>query len=95
MKTMKKQKHTRGPWSFAATRPSQFLYGEPIAWDILDQYSCVVATTNDSTSDADARLIASAPEMLEALRNLTHPMADDGDLDFALSVIAKAEGRNA
>ena len=42
---------------------------------------------------ANARLIAAAPEMLEALRNLTHPMASDEDLQHALAVIAKAEGR--
>ena len=42
---------------------------------------------------ANARLAASAPEMLEALRNLTHPMASDEDLQHALAVIAKAEGR--
>lgn len=42
---------------------------------------------------ANARLIAAAPELLEALRNLTHPMASDEDLQHALAVIAKAEGR--
>jgi hypothetical protein len=44
---------------------------------------------------ANARLIAAAPELLEALRNLTHPMASDEDLQHALSVIAKAEGGKA
>jgi hypothetical protein len=44
---------------------------------------------------ANARLIAAAPEMLEALRNLTHPMASDEDLSHALAVIAKAEGGEA
>ena len=42
---------------------------------------------------ANARLIAAAPELLEALRNLAHPMANDEDLQHALAVIAKAEGR--
>ena len=42
---------------------------------------------------SNARLIAAAPEMLEALRNLTHPMASDEDLQHAIAVIAKAEGR--
>jgi hypothetical protein len=42
---------------------------------------------------ANARLIAAAPDMLDALRRLTHPMASDEDLQHALSVIAKAEGR--
>ena len=40
----------------------------------------------------DARLIACAPQMLLALERLTHPMADDDDLDYAREVIAKARG---
>jgi hypothetical protein len=44
---------------------------------------------------SNARLIAAAPEMLEALRNLTHPMASDEDLQHALAVIARAEGGEA
>jgi len=41
----------------------------------------------------DARLIASAPDLLSALERLAHPMADDDDLDFAREVIAKAKGQ--
>lgn len=44
---------------------------------------------------ANARLITAAPELLDALRRLTHPMASDEDLKHALAVIAKAEGRDA
>lgn len=44
---------------------------------------------------ANARLIAAAPELLDALRRLTHPMSSDEDLTHALAVIAKAEGRDA
>jgi hypothetical protein len=40
----------------------------------------------------DARLIASAPELLSALERLVHPMADDEDLDYAREIIAKAKG---
>jgi hypothetical protein len=50
---------------------------------------------NEAEDEANARLIAAAPEMLEALRSLTHPMASDEDLENALAVIAKAEGREA
>ena len=39
-----------------------------------------------------ARLIASAPDLLSALERLTHPMADDEDLDYAREIIAKAKG---
>ena len=41
----------------------------------------------------DARLIASAPDLLAALERLAHPMADDDDLDYAREVIAKAKGQ--
>ena len=43
----------------------------------------------------NADLLATAPDMLDALRRLTHPMASDEDLTHALAVIAKAEGRDA
>jgi hypothetical protein len=42
---------------------------------------------------ANARLIASAPDLLSALERLAHPMADDEDLDYAREVIAKAKGQ--
>ena len=51
------------------------------------------AETSFDEKESNARLIASAPEMLEALERLTHPMADDDDLDFAREVIAKAKGQ--
>lgn len=41
---------------------------------------------------ANARLIAAAPAMLQALQRLTHPMADDEDLEFALAIISRATG---
>jgi len=43
--------------------------------------------------EANARLIASAPELLAALERLVHPMADDEDLDYAREIIAKAKGQ--
>mgnify|MGYP006871825886 CR=1 FL=1 len=43
-------------------------------------------------TEANARLIAAAPQMLAALERLAHPMADDEDLDYAREVIAKAKG---
>ena len=43
--------------------------------------------TNVTKAMADA-----APQMLDALLRLTHPMADDDDLEFAFETIAKARG---
>jgi hypothetical protein len=50
---------------------------------------------NEAEDEANARLIAAAPEMLEALQSLTHPMASDEDLQNALAVIAKVKGGDA
>jgi hypothetical protein len=43
--------------------------------------------TNVTKAMADA-----SPQMLDALLRLTHPMADDEDLEFALETIQKAKG---
>ena len=48
--------------------------------------------TPESERQANADLIASAPELLSALERLVHPMADDDDLDHAREVIRKARG---
>jgi hypothetical protein len=50
---------------------------------------------NEVEDEANARLIAAAPELLEALQSLTHPMASDQDLQNALAVIAKVKGGDA
>jgi hypothetical protein len=44
------------------------------------------------TMEADAGLIAAAPELLAAIERLIHPAADDSDVEFAREVIAKARG---
>ena len=35
-------------------------------------------------------MIDASPDMLKALQRLTHPMADEEDLEFALATIEKA-----
>jgi predicted RNA-binding protein Jag len=50
---------------------------------------------NQAEAEANARLIAAAPEMLAALQSLAHPMASDEDLQNALAVIAKVKGGDA
>jgi hypothetical protein len=47
---------------------------------------------SEAEDEANARLIAAAPEMLAALQSLTHPMASDQDLQNALAVISKVKG---
>ena len=40
----------------------------------------------------NADLIAAAPMMLRALQRLTHPMAGDDDLEFALDILDLLKG---
>lgn len=54
---------------------------------------CECYSQHDGSHHANARLIASAPELLEALERLVHPMASDDDMDHAREVIAKARGQ--
>ena len=82
--------HTPGPWVI-----------DP-CWDILgntdDGNGMVCQITTDAVprdeAEANARLIAAAPELLEALREATSALKGNGygveDLEAAL---AKAEGR--
>ena len=50
---------------------------------------------NEVEDEANARLIAAAPDLLAALQSLAHPMASDQDLQNALAVISKAKGGDA
>jgi hypothetical protein len=51
------------------------------------------AFTDLAEKQANATLISCAPELLDALERLAHPMADDEDLDYAREIIAKAKGQ--
>ena len=85
--------HTPGPW-FATPTTGNPHNPNSLRMDIV--------TTSGEWNPAfiagdilpeDARLIASAPDLLSALERLAHPMADDDDLDFARAIIAKAKGQ--
>lgn len=64
--------HTPGPWAFSAD-PNQWADGDPTEYEI-DSIDCaVVATVGAKDAErafANARLIAAAPELLEALDSL-------------------------
>lgn len=93
-------KHTPGPWSYkfneAWSRHEIDSVSKPFGNGI-----CRLSDFDDA-AEADARLIAAAPEMLEALSALvTHCAARDArdglpaclELQEALRILAKAESR--
>ena len=85
-------KHTPGPWT--AEPPSEREYRR--CWSIwpTDASGHVAHITQSSRDESNARLIAAAPELLDALRLV---LAHDGALTGAdwtaiRAAIAKAEG---
>tara|TARA_R110000868_G_scaffold201206_2_gene448783 strand:- start:179 stop:406 length:228 start_codon:yes stop_codon:yes gene_type:complete len=58
-------------------------------WEIHDDSGFVSKTESEST----AQLFAASADMLQALQRLTHSMADDEDVEFALQTIQKAQGK--
>lgn len=97
LQTLLKRKEnasTTGPWGFHAVNECN---GNPCEWEIHAPCGGVIASTNSGTSDANARLIAAAPEMLDALKTLIDGIEhlDIHGAEYARQVIAKAEGRDA
>jgi hypothetical protein len=101
-------KHTKGPWRVEVTPDSLEVvsvittsFGSVHTFVVAD---CNVMATelmdvNESVTLANARLIASAPLMLEALRvavkrmeEIRYQIASDKQINFLKEVIARAEG---
>jgi hypothetical protein len=96
-------KHTPGPWKTSNDGCDiEAIYG-PNKEDVLG----ICSMYADESSEANAALIAAAPELLEALNNLCNVLSDDGN-DYrysqlfntvmaarnrARNAIAKAEGK--
>ena len=79
-----KSQFTPGPWHLGYNKHDASIHNGVTIASVCD----------DATHwKSNARLIASAPELLAALERLVHPMADDEDLDYAREVIAKAKGQ--
>lgn len=102
-------KHTPGPWGYGQVEEGIWgIYFNPDGYDIEDA-AVYMRDTEDDRSEADARLIAAAPDLLEALTELLR-MIDAGVsaetmiscesrnissvLGDARVAIAKAEGRS-
>jgi hypothetical protein len=80
--------HTPGPWR---TTGLNVRAGDALICYATNHWAD--DETPESERQANADLIASAPDLLSALERLVHPMADDEDLDYAREIIAKAKGQ--
>ncbi len=82
--------HTPSPWTFVQSGTGDF----PI-WNVRIGTRGLItlpATAGMETMDADARLIAAAPELLEALQDLCDTLGECGMTGKARAAIAKATG---
>lgn len=93
-------KHTPGPWTGAG--PS---FGDPLPrytteivteWEDEDGEALSICELpfhhHDDENEANARLIAAAPDLLEALQDLCDTLGECGMTERARAAIAKAEG---
>ena len=95
-------KHTPGPWIASATNSK---FG---SWGVFTKgamYGVLDASAPGINSEANARLIASAPELLEALKAVSNAAnvcaaKDEANANYWFAIqrqvnqaIAKAEGR--
>ena len=98
-------KHTSGPWVFA---PKQFNYDDDqglgsVVTDELHPTYIAKIEFDGSVNNANANLIAAAPDMYEALKNMYHAFQDGYDCTFdakmgdavqdAYVAFTKAEGK--
>lgn len=98
---MTKAKHTSGPWTVPEKFPSEVERsdGKTVAscWHQHAVGKTVtledVAPVSLSESRANARLIAAAPELLEALERILGAMPFGDEPDFAVAAINKAKGK--
>jgi len=96
--------HTKGPWHrINSNNGTQFVMheGGKDFTDVCDDTSvvCHITTNNHPNAFEDARLIAAAPELLEALEDCLYSLGDEfnlpGDVkEAARSALAKAKGDN-
>jgi hypothetical protein len=82
-------KWTAGPWS---------AYNRGIGWEVHGPFGGPINDGfRDTFTDADAHLIAAAPDLYQALEALTHPKDDKPACEvfaMARAALAKARGES-
>lgn len=91
-------KHTPGPWAYHNT-PTPFIHVAAGGLPICQIYTSTAHGQSMGEQFANARLIASAPELLEALKACNEAMNYMSEYDIPITLpgqvkaaIAKAEG---
>ncbi len=93
---MSKTQHTPGPWTWTGNQKNQLW--DHNNWLCGDMEGVLMHGGPWPVRDANARLIAAAPDLLEACKQMLKRAEvvphfnDEGDADFARETIAKAEG---
>jgi hypothetical protein len=86
-------KHTQGKWNVKEVRENLNGLSSFVSYQVVSDDEVVIAK---ETTEANANLIASAPEMLEALLQINNLELDDWAKKvgkIARTAIAKAEGK--
>lgn len=99
---MPETKHSPGPWQdcehSSDDKHDGHLIVDAFGYNVANIWHRQFAAPADriAEQDSNARLIAAAPELLEALKGFLHADPDvfRAELAAALAAIAKAEGRS-
>ena len=91
-----KSEFTPGPWTTKKIDTGTYdicrCGNDGLRTRVCRLHASQIEPEHGGTIEANAKLIASAPDLLSALERLAHPMADDEDLDYARAMIWKAKG---
>ncbi len=87
-----KTTNLQSPWRVIVSQHSN---QKPSAWEIITKYGGVIAETNNLTNDTIPRLIAAAPEMLDALQAIVDAFGDQDSIliDQCKAALGKAIGK--
>lgn len=89
--------HTPGPWTTKKIDTGVYdvcrVGNDGLRTRICRLHASQIEPEHGGDIESNARLIASAPDLLCALERLAHPMADEDDLTYAHAIIAKAKGQ--
>jgi len=88
--------HTPGPWESKRTSDGYYIHPSSLETEIADQEIALVYDLSTDQEEANARLIAAAPEMLATLKEAWAWLVGYKELKGVVSwveqTIAKAEG---